>query len=293
MSSSSLLLLLLLHLPLLFLPSLASDAASPSRDITVYEVLPKYGLPPGILPDTVKSFSIASNGSFVVDLFGECYVDFEYLVYYYPRVSGVVRYGAIEDLEGVQVRRFFIWLNVDAIRVDPDDPDNIEFVVGWLTRKLRIDQFQTVHSCKGNHLSMLGRAKKVARSMFELILAQKCPNVPENGVGVGVAPTTFDQGLLEHGDAKSPAPTTFDQGLLEHGDAKSSWGTICYIIMLKINYSVSELSVCFFSAQSRNNAPPEAASPSHSISSYCGDSSLSNFVGFFNNPLVGSCNFMI
>ncbi|XP_009396914.2 uncharacterized protein LOC103981885 [Musa acuminata AAA Group] len=177
MSSSSSLLLLLsffLHVVLLFLPSIVvaevESPASPSNGTTIYDLLPQYGLPPGILPDTVKSFSVASNGRFVVDLYGPCYVDFEYLVYYAPRVSGVLRYGAIGNLEGVQVRRFLVWFDVGGIMADLPSSDFLYFQVGWITRKLRIDQFQTVHSCRGS-LSPLGRVKEVARYVLESIFA--------------------------------------------------------------------------------------------------------------------------
>ncbi|URD98008.1 hypothetical protein MUK42_29480 [Musa troglodytarum] len=161
----------LLLLPLLFLLSPASGAGSPaslSNGTTVYDLLPEYGLPPGILPDTVKSFSLASGGRFVTKLYGTCYVDFEYVVYYEPRVSGVVKYGAIDELQGVQIRRYLAWFNVDTIRLDPSSSDFIYFEGSWITLKLRIDQFQTVHSCRGS-LSLLDRAKEVARSMFEVM----------------------------------------------------------------------------------------------------------------------------
>ncbi|RRT59315.1 hypothetical protein B296_00045939 [Ensete ventricosum] len=164
-------LLLLLLLPLLFLLSPASGAGSPaslSNGTTVYDLLPEYGLPPGILPDTVKSFSLTSSGQFVTKLYGSCYVDFEYLVYYEPRVSGVVKYGAIEELQGVQIRRYLVWFNVDTIRLDPSSSEFIYFQGSWITLKLRIDQFQTVHSCRDS-ISLLGRAKEVARSMFEVM----------------------------------------------------------------------------------------------------------------------------
>nr|CAD1840364.1 unnamed protein product [Ananas comosus var. bracteatus] len=65
----------------------AMAAPPPSNGSTVYDLLPEFGLPPGLLPDSVTSFSLASDGSFVVDIAGPCYVDFEYLVYYEPRVT--------------------------------------------------------------------------------------------------------------------------------------------------------------------------------------------------------------
>ncbi|KAG6518288.1 hypothetical protein ZIOFF_021692 [Zingiber officinale] len=131
-------------------------------------MLPEYNLPPGILPDTVKSFSVASNGYFVIDLYGECYVDFEYVVYYSPRVSGFLGYGSVSNPEGVQIRSYLIWYDVNYIKVDLPYSDFVYIQFGWVTRKLGIDQFHHIHSCRGN-LSLFQRAKKVARSAFESV----------------------------------------------------------------------------------------------------------------------------
>ncbi|KAL0916845.1 hypothetical protein M5K25_014388 [Dendrobium thyrsiflorum] len=145
-----------LLLLLLFLVAGASDAASaaapppspPSNGTTVYELLPKFGLPSGLLPNTVTSFSLASNGEFEVNLAGECYVNFEYLVYYAPKITGVIRYGEIDDLKGIQVRRFFIWFDVDSIKVDLPPSNYIYFDVGLITKKLSVGQFKNIHSCQ-------------------------------------------------------------------------------------------------------------------------------------------------
>ncbi|KAG6475830.1 uncharacterized protein LOC122022889 [Zingiber officinale] len=114
----------LLPLLSLFFPSSLSavvtgqSSASPSNSSTVYDILQEYNLPHGILPDTVKSFSVASNGYFVIDLYGECYIDFKYVVYYAPRVSSFLVYGSISNLVGVQIRSFLIWYGVSYIKVD-------------------------------------------------------------------------------------------------------------------------------------------------------------------------------
>ncbi|XP_009403380.2 uncharacterized protein LOC103986946 [Musa acuminata AAA Group] len=149
-SSPSSVQLLLLLFSLLLASLTAQSPGSPPTGTTIYDLLPEYVLPSGLLPDTVKSFSLAENGSFAVELSGPCYIDFEYLVYYEPKISGVVKYGGIEDLKGVKVRRFLIWFDVDAIKVDLPPSEYIYFQVGWITRKLHVDQFQTVHSCKAN-----------------------------------------------------------------------------------------------------------------------------------------------
>ncbi|XP_010923336.1 uncharacterized protein [Elaeis guineensis] len=146
--------------------ALEAAPASPSNGTTVYELLPQYGLPAGLLPDTVKSFQLADDGSFVVELEGSCYVEFEYLVYYDPRITGVVKYGSIEDLQGIQVRRFFIWFDVESIKVDLPPSDYIYFDVGWITKKLTVGQFETVHSCEANVLA--DRARRAADSLLQL-----------------------------------------------------------------------------------------------------------------------------
>ncbi|KAG6468159.1 hypothetical protein ZIOFF_072730 [Zingiber officinale] len=79
-------------------------------------------LPPDILPNTVKSFSVASNGYFIIDLYGECYVDFEYVVYYAPRVSSFLGYNSVSNLEGVQIRSYLIWNGVSYIKPEISVP---------------------------------------------------------------------------------------------------------------------------------------------------------------------------
>lgn len=115
---------------------------------TVHEILPKFGLPGGLLPDSVASYSLSPDGRFVVFLKGPCYVQFEYLIYYEDRITGKLNYGSITGLEGISVQWFFIWFDVDEIRVDLPPSDSIYFHVGFVNKKLDVDQFMTVHSCQ-------------------------------------------------------------------------------------------------------------------------------------------------
>ncbi|KAG6511078.1 hypothetical protein ZIOFF_029131 [Zingiber officinale] len=118
--SSSLLLLLSLFFPSSLSAAVsAQSSASPSNSSTVYDIPQEYNLPPGILPDTVKSFSIASNGYFVIDLYRECYIDFECVVYYAPRMSGFLGYSSVCNLEGVQIRSYLIWYDVSSRLTSP------------------------------------------------------------------------------------------------------------------------------------------------------------------------------
>ncbi|CAL1373174.1 unnamed protein product [Linum trigynum] len=139
--------LLVLTLSISTIQALSSDdrgAPLPS----VYEVLPKYGLPSGLLPDSVVSYTLDDDGNFAVSLAKPCYIQFDYLVYYAEKITGKLSYGSITNLEGIQVQKFFIWLDVDEIKVDLPPADSIYFHVGFINKKLDVDQFETVHSCR-------------------------------------------------------------------------------------------------------------------------------------------------
>uniref|UniRef100_A0A7N0UF87 Uncharacterized protein n=1 Tax=Kalanchoe fedtschenkoi TaxID=63787 RepID=A0A7N0UF87_KALFE len=131
----------------------ASASASDQSNATVYDMLPKFGLPSGLLPSSVTSYSYSpSDGRFEVHLDRPCYIQFDYLVYYDRRITGKLKYGSITDLNGIQVQKFFLWLSVDEIRVDLPPSDYIYFQVGVINKKLDVSQFQTVHACRNKAL---------------------------------------------------------------------------------------------------------------------------------------------
>ncbi|KAF1002376.1 uncharacterized protein LOC141701547 [Apium graveolens] len=135
-----------LLLQILIIISLTTHSISSSPP-TVYELLPKFGLPSGLLPDNVKSYTLSNDGAFVVELTKTCYIDFDYTVYYDKKITGTLKYGSISNLDGIQVKRFFLWLGVDEIKVDLPPSDNIYFQVGLINKKLDVGQFESVHAC--------------------------------------------------------------------------------------------------------------------------------------------------
>lgn len=97
----------------------STTALSVTDQPTVYQILEKYGLPSGLLPDSVKSYTLSpDDGSFVVELEKPCYIQFDYLVYYDSKITGKLNFGSITDLVGIQVKKFFFWLSVDEIGVE-------------------------------------------------------------------------------------------------------------------------------------------------------------------------------
>ncbi|KAJ8621689.1 hypothetical protein MRB53_030218 [Persea americana] len=106
------------------MPVVADLPTQPSNGTTVYELLPKYGL----LPVSVTSFSLSNNDDFVVKLQKPCYLQFEYLVYYDRRMTGILMYGGTKNLKGIKAKRFFLWLDVDDIMVNLSPSDFIYWV---------------------------------------------------------------------------------------------------------------------------------------------------------------------
>ncbi|KNA24322.1 hypothetical protein SOVF_016780 [Spinacia oleracea] len=128
--------------------SLSESSTPPS----VFEILPEFGLPSGLLPNCVHNYTLSpKDGRFTVDLDTNCYIQFDYLVYYEKRITGTLKMGSITDLKGIQVKRLFLWFDVDEIKVDLPPSDSIYFHVGLISKKLSVHQFETVHSCRASN----------------------------------------------------------------------------------------------------------------------------------------------
>ncbi|KAH1072861.1 hypothetical protein J1N35_025189 [Gossypium stocksii] len=96
-----------------------------------------------------------------------CYIQFEYLVYYEKTITGKLGYGSITDLEGIQVQRFFLRFDVNEIKVDLPPSDSIYFQVGFINKKLDVDQFKTIHSCRDE---VTGSCKYSSESLLQRCL---------------------------------------------------------------------------------------------------------------------------
>ncbi|CAI9774466.1 unnamed protein product [Fraxinus pennsylvanica] len=155
--------------------SCSSQLLSTNTTPTVYEILEKFGLPSGLLPDSVTSYTLSDDGKFVVNLKKACYIQFDYLVYYEKKITGKLSVGSISNLKGIQVKRFFLWFDVDKIKVDSPPSDSIYFTVGIINKELDVDQFLTVRSCKDKALSALpcgggadGSGRQSLKKIFQL-----------------------------------------------------------------------------------------------------------------------------
>ncbi|XP_073270281.1 uncharacterized protein [Primulina huaijiensis] len=153
---------------LIFRSSSFTSASNPEP--TVYELLPKYGLPSGLLPDSVTNYTLDQDGNFEVNLKKSCYIKFEYTVYYEKKITGKLSIGSITDLKGIEVQRLFFWFNVDEIKVDLPPSHSIYFSVGIFNKKLDLGQFLTVRTCTDKALSL--KQLPVPRNYAPMLLAE-------------------------------------------------------------------------------------------------------------------------
>ncbi|XP_062076714.1 uncharacterized protein LOC133781670 [Humulus lupulus] len=113
----------------------------------VHDLLPKYGLPKGLLPNNVQSYSLSDDGSFEVELRSPCYVYFDRYVYYNKKITGKLSYGSVSDVTGIQAKKLFLWVSVTKIHTD-EGSDSIRFYVGSLSEDLPASKFENVPDCK-------------------------------------------------------------------------------------------------------------------------------------------------
>ncbi|KAF4366033.1 hypothetical protein G4B88_031402 [Cannabis sativa] len=123
---------------------------TPTQSISdVHDLLPKFGLPKGLLPNNVKSYSLSEDGSFKVELQSPCYVYFDRLVYYDRKITGKLSYGSVSDVTGIQAKKLFFWVSVTKIHTDKGS-DSISFYVGALSEDLPASKFEEIPGCRSN-----------------------------------------------------------------------------------------------------------------------------------------------
>ncbi|TKY66655.1 hypothetical protein E2542_SST09535 [Spatholobus suberectus] len=135
--SLSLLLLLLLLLPL-------SLSSSPS----IHDLLRSKGLPPGLLPEEVKSYTFSENGHLEVFLDAPCLTKYENRVLFEQVVTANLTYGSLIGVEGLKQEELFVWLPVKDIIVNDPSSGLILFDIGLAHKQLSLSLFEDPPHCK-------------------------------------------------------------------------------------------------------------------------------------------------
>ncbi|KAJ3695051.1 hypothetical protein LUZ60_000428 [Juncus effusus] len=134
-------------LPLLLL---LSSLSLISGHLTAYDELNRTGLPAGLLPSNVLSYSLhPTSGDFTLDLDESCRITLppdNYIAVYNRRITGRMVNGEISGLDGIKVRAFFRWWSITGIKSDGDD---VVFDVGVTSAKYGKRNFDVSPDCEG------------------------------------------------------------------------------------------------------------------------------------------------
>ncbi|KAF6141013.1 hypothetical protein GIB67_028859 [Kingdonia uniflora] len=127
----------------------AKDVAvvAEQQSATIYQILQSHGLPMGLLPKGIKEFSLDDNGRFEVHLSQACDAKFENIMRYDRNVSGILSYGQMGSLSGIQSQELFIWLPVNGIKVDIPSSGLIYFDVGVIFKQFSLSLFESPPDC--------------------------------------------------------------------------------------------------------------------------------------------------
>ncbi|KAG8097832.1 hypothetical protein GUJ93_ZPchr0013g36992 [Zizania palustris] len=127
----------------------ACDGASSSQLHGVAnDLLPEYGLPRGLIPDTVASYAFDNDtGDFEIHLASTCYIWFgSHLAYFEDAIRGRIAYGTITNLSGIRAKKFFLWVSITTIVAHPD-AGTVEFQAGFISEALPQSDFAEMPLC--------------------------------------------------------------------------------------------------------------------------------------------------
>ncbi|KAJ0977224.1 hypothetical protein J5N97_012698 [Dioscorea zingiberensis] len=113
---------------------------------TAYDVLERYNLPKGILPQGVQSYLLTKEGSFEFFLADKCEFNVQgnYMLKYKTTITGTVESGVLRDLKGLSVRFLFVWIGISRVEVSGDE---LSFFVGPFSVSFPLSYFDKCPRC--------------------------------------------------------------------------------------------------------------------------------------------------
>ncbi|KAL5196979.1 hypothetical protein ABZP36_000491 [Zizania latifolia] len=154
----------LLGLLLLATPQLAVSRAAPAD--TIHALLRTHGLPGGLLPRGVESYSLdEANGLLEARLSAPCYAKYDDgdLAFFDTVVRGNLSFGALRGVEGLSQEELFVWLPVKGIVVTDPSSGVILFDIGYAHKRLSRSLFEEPPECTPS-VSAMSDAAYAARS---------------------------------------------------------------------------------------------------------------------------------
>ncbi|CAN6362667.1 unnamed protein product [Urochloa humidicola] len=126
-------------------PIIAAPLMTNSSTLTAYDMLEKYNLTRGILPEGVTGYVLRPDGSFEVYLPGDCNIRAANMqIKYSNNISGNIKAQSISGLEGVKVKLMLVWIDItDVTHTD----DELNFFAGPISKSFPIGSFANSLRC--------------------------------------------------------------------------------------------------------------------------------------------------
>lgn len=122
--------------------------SSKEMTVSIHDLLMAKGLPPGLIPKDVKSYTLAEDGLLEVFLEGPCLTKFDTMALYESTVKANLTYGGLTDVEGFSQEELFLWLPVKDIIVTDPKSGIILFDIGVAHKQLSLSLFEDPPDCK-------------------------------------------------------------------------------------------------------------------------------------------------
>ncbi|RWR90962.1 Serine protease 45 [Cinnamomum micranthum f. kanehirae] len=119
-----------------------------SSDPSIHDLLRSNGLPAGLLPKAIRSYTLDDSGRLEVILDRPCLTKFETRVFFDVVVRANLSYAALKDVVGLSQEELFLWLPVKDIIVDDPKSGLILFDIGVAHKQLSRSLFDDPPDCK-------------------------------------------------------------------------------------------------------------------------------------------------
>ncbi|XP_042441794.1 uncharacterized protein LOC122027048 isoform X2 [Zingiber officinale] len=146
--------------------SFSCSAAEASEATTIHDLLLNHGLPGGLIPKDVESFSHdATSGLLEFRLYRPCYAQYyDGLAYFDSEVRGNLSYGALRGVVGWSQEELFLWLPVKGIVITDPSSGVILFDIGVARKRLAVSAFEVPPDCHPVAEQAAARIESLGRS---------------------------------------------------------------------------------------------------------------------------------
>ncbi|XP_076937663.1 uncharacterized protein LOC143605445 [Bidens hawaiensis] len=115
---------------------------------SIHDLLKSKGLPVGLFPKEVESFTLYNTGLLEVFLRGPCLTKFDTMAFYESTIRANLTYGSLTGVEGLSQEELFLWLPVKDIIVNDPKSGLILFDIGLAHKQLSLSLFEDPPDCK-------------------------------------------------------------------------------------------------------------------------------------------------